>query len=176
MITLRHIAPALCLATGLSAFTVYAATTDPTTPTSDPGTTTTDAPGAHHWRHGHPGGPLGEMGMVLHKLDLSAEEKASIKQIFAEQKSQFEALRASSKSNRQALATTPPTDAAAYGALVKTAQTNAATRISLMSETWSKIYGALTPAHQQAIPGIVAAAQAARESKIAAWKAEHGQP
>ena len=35
---------------------------------------------------------------------------------------------------------------------------------------------ALTPAHQQAIPGIVAAAQAARQSKIEAWKAEHGQP
>jgi Spy/CpxP family protein refolding chaperone len=169
MITLRHIVPALCLATGLSASTVYAATTDPTP-------ATTDAPGAHQWRHGHRGGPLGEMGMVLHKLNLSAEEKASVKQIFAEQKSQFEALRASSKSTREALATTPPTDASAYGALVKTAQSNASTRISLMSETWSRIYGALTPAHQQAIPGIVAAAQAARASKVAAWKAEHGQP
>jgi Spy/CpxP family protein refolding chaperone len=171
MITLRHIVPALCLATGVAGFSAYAASTDPTTAT----TATTDAPGAHQWRHGHRGGPLGEMGVVLHKLNLSAQEKASIKQVFAEQKSQFEALRASSKSNREALATTPPTDTAAYGALVKTAQANASTRISLMSETWSKIYGALTPPHQQAIPGIVATAQAARESKIATWKAEHGQ-
>ncbi len=115
------------------------------------------------------------MGFVLHKLNLTPEEKASIKQVLAGEKSQFEALRASSKSNREALATTPPTDTAAYGALVKTAQSDAMTRITLMSDTWSKIYGVLTPEHRQAIPGIVAAAQAARESKIAAWKAEHGQ-
>ncbi len=176
MITLRHIVPALCLATGVAGFSAcaaYAASTAADPAVESPAAS--DAGGPHHWRHGHPGGPLGEMGFVLHKLNLSAEEKASIKQIFAEQKSQFEALRASSKSNREALASTPPTDAAAYGALVKTAQTNASTRISLMSQTWTKIYGALTPAHQQAIPGIVAAAQAARQSRIEAWKAEHGQ-
>ena len=173
MITLRHIVPALCLATGVAGFERLRGDHCGGSGRRQPAPT--DAAGAHHWHHGHPGGPLGEMGFVLHKLNLSAEEKASIKQIFAEQKSQFEALRASSKSNREALATTPPTDTAAYGALVKTAQTNASTRISLMSETWSKIYGVLTPAHQQAIPGIVAAAQAARESKIDAWKAEHGQ-
>jgi Spy/CpxP family protein refolding chaperone len=174
MITLRHIVPALCLATGVAGFGAYAASTAADTAVEAPAGTT-GAASAHHWRHGHPG-PLGEMGFVLHKLNLSAEEKASIKAIFAEQKSQFEALRASSKSNREALATTPPTDTAAYAALVKTAQTNASNRISLMSETWGKIYAALSTAHQQAIPGIVAAAQAARESKIAAWKAEHGQP
>ena len=175
MITLRHIVPALCLATGVAGFGAYAASTVADTATQS-AAGTTDAAGAHHWRHGHPGGPLGQMGFILHKLNLSAEEKASIKAIFAEQKSQFEALRASSKSNREALATTPPTDTAAYGALVTTAQSNASTRISLMSATWSKVYGALTTAHQQAIPGLVAQAQAARESKIAAWKAEHAQP
>jgi Spy/CpxP family protein refolding chaperone len=172
MITLRHIVPALCLATGVAGFSAYAAGTaaDPTTQSAP-----SDAAGAHHWHHGHPGGPLGQMGFVLHKLNLTPEEKASIKQVLAGQKSQFEALRASSKSNREALATTPPTDTAAYGALVKTAQSDAMTRITLMSDTWGKIYNVLTPAHQQAIPGIVAAAQAARESKIAAWKAEHAQ-
>jgi hypothetical protein len=33
----------------------------------------------------------------------------------------------------------------------------------------------LTPAQKQSIPGIVAAAQAARQAKMAAWKAEHPQ-
>ena len=130
------IVPALCLATGvagLSAYAAYAASTAADPPMESPAAS--DAGGPHHWRHGHPGGPLGEMGFVLHKLNLSAEEKASIKQIFAEQKSQFEALRASSKSNREALASTPPTDAAAYGALVKTAQTNASTRI----RSWARL-------------------------------------
>jgi hypothetical protein len=33
----------------------------------------------------------------------------------------------------------------------------------------------LTKAQQQAIPGIVAAAQQAREARMAAWKAQHAQ-
>jgi hypothetical protein len=91
----------------------------------------------------------------------------------AGQKSQFEALRASVKTNREALATTPPTDSG-YPALIQTAQTNAATRIKLESDTWSAVYqNVLTPAQQALIPGIVAAAQAARAQHMAAWKAQH---
>jgi Spy/CpxP family protein refolding chaperone len=168
MITLRHVVPALCLATGLSALSVYAATSMPTA-------APTDADGAHHWRHGRHGGALSAMGYVLHKLDLTAEQKVKLKTIFAGEKSQFEALRASALSNRQALAATPPTDSG-YPALIRTAQTNAATRITLMSETWKQIYeNVLTQSQQQQIPGIVAAAQAARQSRIDAWKALHPQ-
>jgi Spy/CpxP family protein refolding chaperone len=168
MFTLRQVVPALCLATSLSGLAVYAATTTPTAPA-------TDSAGAPQWHHGHRGGGMGAMGYVLHKLNLTADQKTQIKSILAGQKSQFEALRESSKANRQALATTPPTDPN-YPALIETAQHNAATRITLMSETWKQVYeGVLTKAQQQQIPGIVAAAQAARESKIADWKAQHPQ-
>jgi Spy/CpxP family protein refolding chaperone len=162
MFTLRKIVPAFCVAASLSGLAVYAATTTPAS-------TTTAPAGGHHWGHHH-----GFMGFVLHKLNLSDTQKTQVKSILAGEKSQFEALRASSKTNRQALATTPPTDPG-YPALIQTAQTNAATRIKLESETWSAVYqNVLTKAQQQSIPGIVAAAQAARAERMQAWRAEHG--
>jgi len=166
MITLRQVVPALCLVTALSGVAVYAATT------------TTSAPGpecaGHHWHHGDRGG-LGAMGFALHKLDLTADQKTQIKAIFADEKSQFETLRTSAKSNREALATTPPTDPG-YPALIQTAQTDAATRIKLASQTWTQIYeNVLTKAQREKIPSIIAAAQAARQAKMSAWKAEHSE-
>ncbi len=171
MINIRRIVPTLCLATALSGFTVYTAVAGESAPATGSG----GAPAWHHGHFGHGGGP-GAMGMVLHKLNLNAGQKTQIKAIFAGQKTQFEALRASVKANRQALATTPPTDPG-YAALVETAQQNAATRIMLEQQAWKQIYeSVLTKAQQQQIPGIVAAAQAARESKIEAWKAQHPKP
>lgn len=159
MFSLRKVVPALCLAASLSGPAVYAATATPA-----PDTATTD--GGHHW-HGH---HHGFMGMVLHKLNLTDAQKAQVKTIMAEHESQFEALRASSKANRQALETTPPTDAG-YPALIATAQKNAATRIQLMSETWTSIHqNVLTQAQRDAIPGLVTAAQAQREERMQAWK------
>jgi len=119
------------------------------------------------------------MGYVLHKLNLTADQKAHIKTILAGEKSQFEALRKSARENRHALATTPPTDPnyqTLINTAINTAQQNAAMRITLMSETWKHVYkDVLTPEQQAQIPGIVAAAEAARESKIADWKAQHPQ-
>lgn len=164
MVTLRKVIPALCLATSLAGIAAYAQTA-----ATAPATTTPDA---HQWhRHGHRGEG---MFFVLHKLNLTAEQKTQIKSIMAGEKSQYEALHASAKANHTALATTPPTDPN-YATLIQTEQTNAATRIKLRSETWSAIYGKLTTQQQQAIPGIVAAAQQAREARMAAWKAQHSQ-
>jgi Spy/CpxP family protein refolding chaperone len=166
MFTARKFVPALCVAASLSGLAVYAATTTPAT------TTTATAPtGGHHWHHRH----HGFMGFMLHKLNLTDGQKTQVKSIMAGQKSQFEALRASVKTNRQALATTPPNDPG-YPALIQTAQTNAATRIKLESETWSAVYqNVLTKPQQEAIPGIVAAAQAQRAAHMAAWQAQHPQ-
>jgi hypothetical protein len=165
MVTLRKVIPALCLATSLAGIAAYAQTA-----ATAPATTTPGANGWHH--HGHHGGG---MFFVLHKLNLTADQKTQIKSIMAGEKSQYEALRTSAKANHTALATTPPTDTG-YPALIQTEQTNAANRIKLKHETWSAIYSTvLTKAQQQAIPGIVAAAQQAREARMAAWKAQHAQ-
>ncbi len=168
MINLRRVVPTLCLATVLSGFAAYAAEAEEPAPATRCG-------GSPQWHHGH-GGGLGEMGMVLHKLSLGADQKTQIKAILAGEKSQFEALHRSAKANRQALAMTPPTDPG-YAALIETEQHNAAARIMLAQQTWKQIYErVLTKPQQQQIPGIVAAAQAARESKMDAWKARHPQP
>ncbi|HEX4152988.1 MAG TPA: Spy/CpxP family protein refolding chaperone [Steroidobacteraceae bacterium] len=168
---LRKMVPALCLATSLAGLAAYTAVAQTTTGSTTEGPAATGAPGPWHGHghHGHRGG----MFFVLHKLNLTPEQKTQIKAIFAEQKSQYQALRASVKANHQALATTPPTDPN-YATLLQTAEKNATTRIELMSQTWTAIYGKLTPQQQQAIPGIVAAAQQAREAREAEWKAQHG--
>jgi Spy/CpxP family protein refolding chaperone len=165
MVTLRKVIAAACLVASLAGVAAYSQTTNTTAPAAG-------APGAHQWHHhGHHGG----MFFVLHKLNLTAEQKTQIKDIMAGQKSQFESLHASSKANRTALATTPPTDSG-YPALVQTAQTNAAARIKLKSDLWSAIYtNVLTKEQQAAIPGVVAAAAEAHEARMAAWKAAHPQ-
>jgi Spy/CpxP family protein refolding chaperone len=166
----RKVIPFLCLATSLAGWAVYAAAAQPAG--ADPASSA-DGPAAHGWHHGHEG--FGPMGFVLHKLNLTSEQKTQVKSIFADEKSQFEALRASANANREALATTPPTDPG-YAALVQTAQNNAATRIKLESETWSAIYGnVLTKEQRDAIPGIVAAAQAKRQARMSEWQAQPPQ-
>jgi len=184
MPTLRQIIPALCIATAISAtaLSVSAVYADSTAapPDAAPASAAPNASGAPGWRHGaHGGGALGGMGYVLHKLNLTADQKAQIKSIMASQKSQFEALRESSKTNRQALANTPPSDPSdqnyqAYQALIETAKNNANTRITLMSDTWKQIYkNVLTQAQRDQIPSIVAAAQAERKARMEEWRAEH---
>jgi periplasmic protein CpxP/Spy len=165
MFTVRKVVPALCLAVSMSALAVYVASAaaDTTPPPAE-------GPGGHHWHGHHHGGFFG----VLHKLNLTDAQKTQVKSILAGQKSQFQALRTSSQTNREALASTPPTETAAYAALVATAQKNAATRIQLTSETWTNIYqNVLTQTQRDAIPGLVAAAKAQREQRMEEWKAEH---
>jgi Spy/CpxP family protein refolding chaperone len=167
MLNPRKLIPAICLAASLAGVAVYAATTAPTT--GAPALST----GGPHWRGHH---HHAFMGLVLHKLNLTDEQKTQIKGIFAGEESQFEALRASVKANREALETTAPSSPE-YPALVQQAQANAAQRIKLQSETWSQIHGSvLTKAQQDSIPGIVAAARAQRAAKMAAWQAQHPQP
>ena len=114
MITLRQIVPALCLATALSGAAVYAATADAPTTNSAGRCLPVDG----HWQGR---GGMGGMMFVLHKLNLTPEQKTQVKSMFAEQKSQFQELRVSAQANRQALAATPPTDAG-YAALIETAK------------------------------------------------------
>ena len=170
MITLKPILATVCLGTCLSAAGVYAA--EPAPPAPLPG-----GPGAgHHWHGPHGGGPLGAYGMLLHKLNLTPEQKSQVKTILAGEKSQFDALRLSAEANKKSLASTAPTDTAEYSRLVTTAQENAATRISLEAAAWSKIYSTvLTTTQQQDIPNIVAAAEAARQQRMSNWRAEHPQ-
>ncbi len=161
----RRLVPALCLATSLASLAAHAG------PPDSPPAADLAAPPMEPSLHD---GGFGPIGHLLHQLDLTADQKAQVAAIFAGEKAQFDRLRASARATRQALATTAPTDPG-YPALVQTAQTDASAHIALSTQVWSQIYQTvLTKAQQQQIPGLVAAAQAAHQARMDAWKAQGG--
>jgi Spy/CpxP family protein refolding chaperone len=98
---------------------------------------------------------------LMHQLNLSEDQKTQIKSILMQGKSQREAAVAAVQANREALAAVAPTDPK-YAALIEQAKTNAAAGIQERSDTWAKIYAALTPEQRAQIPGIVAAEKPAQ--------------
>lgn len=123
------------------------------------------------WHHG-PGGH----GMFdLHKLDLSAAQKASIKQIFkhsfAANKDQRKAL----FQQRKAFESLTPDQAGYQAAADSLAQAEAnatRARVEQMASVRAQIYGVLTPAQKMQLASI----KAKREQRMQEWKefqAEH---
>jgi Spy/CpxP family protein refolding chaperone len=160
MITLRRLLPAIVLAASFAPAS-YADTPATGTTSAADSQTATAWHGGHH-RH------RGGFARVLRQLDLSANEKTLIRSIYVQAKPQVQSLRAARTANRALMASTPPTDSG-YPALVQTAEQNARNAVQLRSQLWSQFYRALTPEHQNQIPGILAAQQNARK----AWKAQH---
>jgi Spy/CpxP family protein refolding chaperone len=111
---------------------------------------------------------------VLHKLNLTAEQKTQVKSIMEQARAQSKTVMASERANHEALASTPPTDSN-YPALLATAKTNAANRTQRMSELWEQVYGVLTPAQKAQIPTLLAAEKQQMEARRAAWQASHPQ-
>lgn len=109
---------------------------------------------------------------ALRQLNLSADQKTQVRSIFAQAKPQLRALRTNLRSTHDLLAVTPPTDAG-YATLLAAAQSGAAARVQVRSDIWSQIYMILTPAQQAAIPGILAAENAKRDARRAAWLQQH---
>jgi Spy/CpxP family protein refolding chaperone len=165
MKTIRPLFPALVLLASVAAG-AFAADT-PSTATGAP----TAPPGGHHWGHrGHQFGPM----HVLHKLNLSPEQKAQIKLLMTSAHTDSKTLMTSDLANRQSLASTAPTDSA-YPDLLATAKANAATRVQKMSDLWGQVYTLLTPEQKAQIPSILAAERQQMEARRAAWQAAHPQ-
>jgi Spy/CpxP family protein refolding chaperone len=115
-----------------------------------------------HFRHRAP------FSHILHKLNLSAQQKSVVKSLVAQARSERASQRDALLANHVALEATPPNDAN-YAGLVSTAQANATAAVQARANLWSQIYGVLTPDQRAQIPGIVAAEQARR----AQWQAQH---
>ena len=118
--------------------------------------------GHGHFHHRAP------FGHILHKLNLSAQQKSVVKNLVAQARSERASQRDAMHSNRAALEATAPNDSS-YAGLVSAAQANATTAVQARANLWSQIYGVLTPDQKAQIPGIVAAEQARR----AQWQAQH---
>jgi Spy/CpxP family protein refolding chaperone len=125
-----------------------------------PGTSSTQ--GSGHFRHRAP------FAHLLHKLNLSAQQKSAIRTLVAQNRSERSTLMNSVRANHAALESTSPSDSG-YAGLVATAQANASAAVQARADLWSQIYGVLTPDQKAQIPGIVAAQQARR----AQWQAQH---
>jgi Spy/CpxP family protein refolding chaperone len=130
----------------------------------------TATPGGHHWRHHGQFGPM----HVLHKLNLTAEQKTQVKSIVEQARAQAKTAMTSERANHESLASTAPTDAN-YPSLLAAAKSNAANRIQRMSEVWEQVYAVLTPAQKAQIPAILAAEKQQMEARKAAWQASHAQ-
>jgi Spy/CpxP family protein refolding chaperone len=121
--------------------------------------------GPHHRFHG-------EFHRVLRQLNLTPEQQTQIKSIFEQAKPGMQAALAAARANHEALMSTAPTDAN-YPTLLATEKTNAAARVQAMSDMKAQVYAVLTPEQQAKIPQILAADKAARQARIAAWRANH---
>jgi len=147
---------ALCLSAALIGSSAFAAPPAADTP-----------PPAHpfmgHHRHGG-------LHQVLRQLDLTDAQKTQIKSIFAQAKSGMQGTFATARASHEALMAASPNDPN-YPALLATEKANAAARVQAMSDIKAQVYAVLTPEQQAKIPQILAANKAAREAKMAAWRA-----
>lgn len=121
-----------------------------------------------HWRQDH----RSPLMHLLHKLDLSDAQKGQVRAIFEKSRTDMEALGAKGRATHESLAGLSPKDPS-FGTLVESAKANAAARVQLYADEWTRIYGVLTPAQQAKIPAVLAEEKSARAAHEAEWKAHH---
>lgn len=119
--------------------------------------------GHHMHRHGGHHGATPLMG-TLRQLDLTDEQKQSIRSVFENTRSQRLALRDQQRTNRTALAATMPDDPK-YPALIATQKTLAADAIQHSSDRQTQIYALLTPEQKAQIPQLLAERKARQHER-----------
>ena len=150
---------------------VLAAALLSTAVSAQPAADAAGAPPAHAWHHHRHGG---ELFHELKALNLSEQQKASVKQILqsshAQNKAQFQSFFAA----RQAYESATPGSAefqTAAANLSQAASAAAAARVQQGAEVRTQVYALLTDAQK----AQWATLQAQRQARIAAWKAQHPQ-
>ena len=170
MLPLRKVIPAVCLRWPRSRACRPSMRRRPRTTAAAP------APfaGGRHW-HGH---HHGVMGFVLHKLNLTAEQKTQIKGIFGRRE---EPVRGAAR-ERQGESRSARDDRADRARLSGVwSQTGADQRRAAHQARERDLVGRSTQAcsprrSRMRSRGIVAAAKAQREAQDGAWKAQRTQP
>jgi Spy/CpxP family protein refolding chaperone len=120
--------------------------------------TTPTAP--HGWhRHHRPGMLGGGLMIALHQLNLTASQREQVHTILQTARSQAQANRSTASSDFLVLSN--PGDPN-YATALQSAEQRATARIQRASQLEQQIYAVLTPAQQQALPGVLANLQANR--------------
>jgi Spy/CpxP family protein refolding chaperone len=129
----------------------------------------------HEWR-GHHGGML--LGMTLRatrQLNLTPEQKASIKSILANARAQMKAAHASGQAPVDMAVLANPGDPN-YATALQSAKTLAANRIQIESEVQGQIYNVLTAEQKAQLPTVLASMKAQAAQRRANWEQKHGGP
>jgi Spy/CpxP family protein refolding chaperone len=119
------------------------------------------APGPHGWHH-HGAGQL------LSKLNLSAEQQASVKTIMANAGPQMKSIRQEIRANSLKLSQTQPTDANYANVVSQVTQANGALHSQMITQreaVRAQIFKVLTPAQQTQLAVLQAQMQARKQAR-----------
>jgi Spy/CpxP family protein refolding chaperone len=128
------------------------------------------APAIHrHW-HGARGSMLVmTLLRATRQLNLSADQKQSIKTLLSQARSQ----RFAAAGGAPDITVLGNPGHENYATAVQGLQSNAASRIQRESELASSIYNVLTTEQRQQLPTVLASMKAKAEARRAAWQAQH---
>jgi protein CpxP len=134
---------------------------------ADEATTAAPAtPGPHGWHHHHGAFRL------LSKLNLSAEQQASIKTIMANAGPQMKSIHQEMRANSLKLSQTQPTDANYPSVVAQVTQANGSLHSQMITQreaVRAQIFKVLTPAQQTQLAALKAQMQARMQAGRGAW-------
>jgi protein CpxP len=126
------------------------------------------APGPHGWHHHHGAGHL------YSKLNLSAEQQASIKTIMANAGPQMKSIHDEMRANSLKLSQTQPTDASYPSVVAQVTQANGSLHSQMITQreaVRAQIFKVLTPAQQTQLAALKAQMQAQMQARMQAGRA-----
>jgi Spy/CpxP family protein refolding chaperone len=143
--------------------------------TPAPATTATAPMRGHMWQRHHNGMLLGMTLRATRQLNLTAEQKASIKSILANARAQMKAAHASGQAPIDMTVLANPGDPN-YATALQSAKTLAANRIQTESELQGQIYNVLTAEQKAQLPTVLASMKAEAAQRRANWEQKHAGP
>jgi protein CpxP len=138
---------------------------------ADEATTAAAAPGPHGWHHHH------GAGYLLSKLNLSAEQQASIKTIMANAGPQMKSIHQEMRANSLKLSQTQPTDANYASVVSQVTQANGSLHSQMITQreaVRAQIFKVLTPAQQSQLAQLKAQMQARMQARMQSRQAGAG--
>jgi protein CpxP len=123
------------------------------------------APGPHGWHHRHGAFHL------LSKLNLSAEQQASIKTIMANAAPQMKSIHQEMRANSLKLSQTQPTDANYPSVVSQVTQANGSLHSQMITQreaVRAQVFKVLTPAQQTQLAALKAQMQAQMQARMQA--------
>ena len=159
----RNLLAGTLLAAG--ALVTAAASISIATAADEPAAAPPAAPGPHGWHHHHGAGHL------LSKLNLSAEQQASIKTIMANAGPQLKSIHQEMRANSLKLSQTQPTDAKYPSVVSQVTQANGSLHSQMITQkeaVRAQIFKVLTPAQQTQLATLKAQMQAQMQARMQA--------